>query len=76
MEVKQISLTIPDGLFKASQKYTDEFGYRNMQELILELMRERMLAEKIARYKAIEENMKGKSRKLTKARALEYLKGL
>lgn len=76
MEVKQISLTVPESLFRASQKYTEEFGYRNMQELILELMRERMLAEKIARYKAVEEGMKGKSRKLTKAQALEYLKGL
>jgi hypothetical protein len=76
MEVKQISLTLPDNLFRASQKYTEEFGYRNMQELILELIRERMLAEKIARYREIENSMKSKAKKLTKAQALEYVKGL
>jgi hypothetical protein len=68
---------MPDGLFNASQKYTEDFGYRNMQEFILELVRERVLAEKIARYRSIEEGMKkGKAKKFTKAEALNYMKGL
>ena len=47
MTLKQISLTIPENLLKASKEYSNEFGYRNVQEFILELIRKKVFFEKI-----------------------------
>jgi len=57
MTLKQISLTIPENLFKASKEYSKEFGYRNIQEFILELIRKKVFFEKIERYQKIEREM-------------------
>ena len=57
MTMKQISLTIPGKLLKEAKDYTKEYGYRNVQELILELVRNRVLNEKIERYQRIELDM-------------------
>ena len=51
MSLKQISLSMPENLFKASKDYTRELGYRNLQEFILELVRNRIMFENIDRYK-------------------------
>ena len=58
MDAKQISLTLPENLFNASKKYSEEFGYRNLQEFILDLIRGKVVAENVGRYKAIEGRMK------------------
>ena len=78
MSLKQISLSMPERLFKASKKYTDEFGYKNLQEFILELLRKKVMLERMERYKSIEEEMKaGKNvKKFSQSEAVKYLKSL
>lgn len=71
MKLKQISLTLPEKLIEESDKFIEEYGYRNIQELILELLRNKVLVE---RYNAIEKNMNGEG--MTKTKALKYVKGL
>ena len=78
MSLKQISLTMPEKLFNASKDYTQEFGYRNLQEFILELLRKKVVLERVGRYNQIEEEMKsGKNvKKFSQAGAIKYLKSL
>ena len=78
MTLKQISLTIPENLLKASKEYSKEFGYRNLQELILELIRKKVFFERMERYQKIENDMiRGKNvKKFNQKDAVEYLKSL
>jgi len=78
MALKQISLTIPENLLKASKEYSKEFGYRNIQEFILELIRKKVFFEKIERYQKIEKEMieDKKVKKFNQKDAVEYLKSL
>ena len=78
MTLKQISLTIPENLLKASKEYSKEFGYRNIQEFILELIRKKVFFEKIERYQKIEKEMiEGKKvKKFNQKDAIEYLESL
>jgi metal-responsive CopG/Arc/MetJ family transcriptional regulator len=78
MALKQISLTMPENLLNATKDYSKEFGYRNVQEFILELVRNRVLYENIERYKKIEQEMKaGKNvKKFNQKDAVKYLKSL
>ncbi|MFP4118393.1 MAG: ribbon-helix-helix domain-containing protein, partial [Candidatus Woesearchaeota archaeon] len=71
MKLKQISLTLPERLIEESDRFVEEYGYRNIQELILELLRNKVLIEK---YSDVEKKMDGK--KMTKTEASEYVKGL
>ena len=78
MALKQISLTIPENLLNATKSYSKDFGYRNVQEFILELVRNRVLFENIERYQKIERDMKrGKNvKKFNQKDAVKYLKSL
>jgi len=78
MVLKQISLTLPENLLNATKDYSKEFGYRNVQEFILELVRNRVLFEKVERYQKIEHDMKrGKNvKKFSQKDAVKYLKSL
>jgi len=78
MALKQISLTIPENLLKASKEYSKEFGYRNIQEFILELIRKKVFFEKIERYQKIEKEMiLGKNvKKFNQKDAIDYLESL
>jgi metal-responsive CopG/Arc/MetJ family transcriptional regulator len=78
MALKQISVTLPEKLLKETKNYTKEYGYRNVQELILELVRNRVLNEKIERYQRIEHEMQQgkKVKKFSQKEAVEYLKSL
>lgn len=78
MTLKQISLTIPENLLKASKEYSKEFGYRNLQEFVLELIRKKVFFERMERYQKIENNMiRGKNvKKFNQKDAVEYLKSL
>jgi len=78
MTLKQISLTIPENLLKASKEYSKEFGYRNLQEFILELIRKKVFFERVERYQKIENDMiRGKNvKKFNQKDAVEYLKSL
>jgi metal-responsive CopG/Arc/MetJ family transcriptional regulator len=78
MALKQISLTMPENLLKASKEYSKEFGYRNIQEFILELIRKKVFFEKIERYQKIEKEMiLGKNvKKFNQKDAIDYLESL
>jgi len=78
MALKQISLTLPENLLNATKDYSKEFGYRNVQEFILELVRNRVLYENVERYQKIEQEMKAgkKVKKFNQKDAVKYLKSL
>jgi metal-responsive CopG/Arc/MetJ family transcriptional regulator len=78
MTLKQISLTMPENLLKASKEYSKEFGYRNIQEFVLELIRKKVFFERMERYQKIENDMiRGKNvKKFNQKDAVEYLKSL
>ena len=78
MTLKQISLSIPDNLLEASKEYSKEFGYKNVQEFILELIRRKVFLEKFERYQKIEKDMKkGKNvKRLNQKDAMNYLESL
>jgi len=42
MKTKQINLKITENLLKAAQNYAENFGYRNIQDLATESMREKI----------------------------------
>ena len=42
METKQINLKIPVNLLEAAKSYAENFGFRNVQELATESMREKI----------------------------------
>ena len=78
MTLKQISLTIPENLLKASKEYSEEFGYRNIQEFILELIRKKIFFDKVERYQKIEKDMimNKNVKKFNKKDAIAYLESL
>ncbi len=71
-------MTIPENLLKASKEYSKEFGYRNIQEFILEIIRKKVFFEKIERYQKIEKEMVlgKKVKKFNQKDAVEYLERL
>ncbi len=73
--MKQISLTLPEPLFELSTAYTQQFGYRTIQEFIVDLIRKKLLIEKTERYQLIEQRMKeGKGvKKFQQKEAKNYL---
>ncbi len=40
--MQQINLKLPDNLIKAANRYVDNFGFRNIQELAAEAIREKV----------------------------------
>jgi len=78
MEQTQISVTLPETLFAASKEYSEEYGYRNIQEFIVDLLRKKIFLENADRYREIEERMKkgvGLQR-FNQQEAVRYLQGL
>ena len=69
---------MPENLLKASKEYSKEFGYRNLQEFVLELIRNKVFFERMERYQKIENDMiDGKNvKKFNQKDAVEYLKSL
>lgn len=43
MATTQINLKLPEKLFKATKNYADAYGYRNVQELVYQSVREKVL---------------------------------
>lgn len=78
MGLKQISLTMPRNLFEASNQYYKEYGYRNLQEFIIDLIRKKVIMENLSRYKEIEERMKRGIgvKRFSQKEAVNYLKDL
>ena len=42
MDIKQINLKMPANLYSAAESYVQNFGFRNIQELIAESIREKI----------------------------------
>ncbi len=78
MQQKQISLTMPETLFKASNEYYQELGYRSLQEFIVDLLRKKVILENLERYREIEERMKKGIgvKRFDQKSAIKYLRGL
>lgn len=78
MTLKQISLTMPENLLQASREYSEQSGYKNVQEFILDLVRDKVMLRNIKRYAEIEERMKKGLgvRKFSQKGAVKYIKGL
>ncbi len=45
METKQINLKLPKNLLEAANSYAKSYGYRNIQELAAESLRERVFED-------------------------------
>ena len=75
---KQISLTLPEPLWALSRQYTLDFGYRSIQEFILDILRKKVVLDNTERYKKIEERMKKGIgvKKFTQQEAIHFIKGL
>ncbi len=43
MATTQINLKLPEKLLKAAEDYADTYGYRNVQELVYQSVREKVL---------------------------------
>lgn len=54
---KQISLTVPEVLFKASRDYSKEMGYRSTQEFIVDLVRRKVFLDEDERLGRLEAEM-------------------
>ena len=69
---------MPENLLKASKEYTQEAGYRNVQEFIVDLVRSKVMLERVQQYKKIEEEMKQgkKVKKFNQKDAVQYVKKL
>ncbi len=78
MGLKQISLTIPENLLHASKEYSEHFGYKNVQEFILDLVRDKVVLQNIERYRKIDERMKKGIgvKKFSQKSAVGYIKGM
>lgn len=78
MTLKQISLTIPENLLQASREYSEQFGYKNVQEFILDLVRDNVMLQNIERYRKIDGRMKKGLgvKKFSQKAAVKYIKSL
>ncbi len=47
MAIKQINLKLPEKLFEAAERYAENFGYRNIQELAAESIREKLFGKNV-----------------------------
>jgi hypothetical protein len=78
MKMKQISLTMPEQLFLFSKKQSEDLGYRNVQEYLLELVRDRIFLKNLPEYEKIVARMKKGIgvKKMTQSEAIEYFKNM
>jgi hypothetical protein len=69
---KQISLTIPETMFRSAQKMAKKEGYRSVQEFVLQLMRDRFFLQNLPRYQRIASELdEGKGTRMTVEEFLE-----
>ena len=68
----QISLTIPDTLFKSVKKQSKEHGFRSVQEYMLQCARDKIFLENLPRYERIAQGMENE-KTMTKKEFLAWL---
>ena len=73
---KQISLAIPDVLYKESEEYSREYGYKSLQEFILDVLRHKIIIEKAERYQRVEVQALESGKRMSKKQAKEFLRRL
>ena len=76
---KTINLAMPELLFEASKEYSKEYGYRTVQEFILDLVRHKVIMKDLQRIRKIEEKLDkgiGSKEFKTQKEAVDYLKNL
>ncbi|MFH0986437.1 MAG: hypothetical protein V1911_00140 [Candidatus Micrarchaeota archaeon] len=73
MKARQISLTIPEVLLKESEEHSKEYGYKTVQEFILDVLRKKLIIENVERYRQIELEMITSGKKMSQKQALDYL---
>ena len=72
--MKQISLTLPETLFNLSKEHSQEYGYRSVQEFIIDLVRHKVLVDNIDRYDKIKRQMeKDNVKRYSQAEAKAFL---
>ena len=76
MPLKQISVTMPKNLFEASKEYAEEYGYKNVQEFMLDSIRRKILSQRIERYERIEKEIDREAKAMSQKEAIKYLEGL
>ena len=47
MEAKQVNISVPDKLYSKMEMYVEEHGYRNAQDLFLDLVRRKVIFEDV-----------------------------
>jgi cell fate (sporulation/competence/biofilm development) regulator YmcA (YheA/YmcA/DUF963 family) len=47
MEAKQVNIAVPMKLYNKIEEYVEEYGYRNAQDLFLELARQKVIFENV-----------------------------
>ena len=45
MAIKQVNLTLPQNLLEKAESYAEEYGFRNIQELATEALREKVFED-------------------------------
>ena len=69
---------MPENLLQASREYSEQFGYKNVQEFILDLVRDNVMMRNIDRYMKIDERMKKGVgvKKFSQKAAVKYIKNM
>lgn len=47
MEAKQVNISVPNKLYSKIEEYVEEYGYRNAQDLFLDLIRRKVIFENV-----------------------------
>ena len=72
--MKQISLTLPENLFNLSKEHSQQYGYRSIQEFIVELVRRKVVVDNLDRYNKIKQQMeKDNVKEYSQAEAKAFL---
>ena len=72
-KTKQISLAFPEVLYKESKEHSEEYGYKNLQEFILDILRRKVVIENVERHKEIELEMRKYGKKMSQKQAVKHL---
>lgn len=72
--MKQISVTIPENLYNQSEKYCSIEGYRNVQELILELLRDEIFKKNLPKYERILKQAQKTGKRMTQEEARKFIR--
>jgi hypothetical protein len=77
MAYKQVNLSLSDGLRASAQSYANAYGYKNIQELAAEALREKIYSDLVLTKEELESIKKAeKERSMSKEEFLEKTKDI